>query len=233
MSDEQIQRALRHLRRADPIMREVIRRVGPFRMRRHRNRFRALVFSILGQQISGSAAAAIRGRLADYLKPDQISPHTIARLKPDELRRIGLSTAKTAYVLDLAERVSRGDLSLDLMNRLTDEEVIETLIKVKGIGIWTAQMFLIFSLGRVDVFPHEDLGIRMAIRNLYSLDELPNKEVSFRIAAPWRPYSSIASWYCWRSLEFKKKAGQQPSRMVADPLRQDRGTVKSVRNSPT
>ena len=140
MSDEQIQRALRHLRRADPIMREVIRRVGPFRMRRHRNRFRALVFSILGQQISGSAAAAIRGRLADYLKPDQISPHAIARLRPDELRRVGLSTAKTAYVLDLAERVSRGDLRLDLMNRLTDEEVIETLIKVKGIGIWTAQM---------------------------------------------------------------------------------------------
>ena len=202
-------------------------------MRRHRNRFRALVFSILGQQISGSAAAAIRGRLADYLKPDQISPHAIARLKPDELRRIGLSTAKTGYVMDLAERVSRGDLRLDLMNRLTDEEVIETLIKVKGIGIWTAQMFLIFSLGRVDVFPHEDLGIRMAIRNLYGLDELPNKEVSFRIAAPWKPYSSVASWYCWRSLELKKKAGQQPSRMVADPLRQDRGTVKSVRNSPT
>jgi DNA-3-methyladenine glycosylase II len=144
-----------------------------------------------------------------------------------------LSTAKSAYVLDLAERVSRGDLRLDLMNRRTDEEVIKTLIKVKGIGIWTAQMFLIFSLGRLDVFPHEDLGIRMAIRNLYSLDELPNKEVSFRIAALWRPYSSIASWYCWRSLEFKKKAGQQPSRMVADPLRQDRGTVKSERNSPT
>ena len=89
------------------------------------------------------------------------------------------------------------------MARMKDAEVIEAVTEVRGIGVWTAQMFLIFSLGRLDVFPHDDLGVRMAIRNLYGLGELPDKDISHRSAAPWRPYASIASWYCWRSLEFK------------------------------
>ncbi len=201
--DQDIQQALRHLRRADPVMRDVIRRAGPFTLKRHRNRFRALVFSIVSQQISGKAAASIRARLIEYLKPNPISAQSIARLTPEELRSVGMSSQKTAYLLDLANRVARRELRLDRMARLSDEEVIEALIQVKGIGVWTAQMFLIFSLGRLDVFPHDDLGVRSAIRNLYGLDELPNKEVSHRIATPWRPYASIASWYCWRSLEFK------------------------------
>lgn len=185
-------------------MREVIRKAGPFTMRPHRNRFRALVYSILGQQISGKAAAAIRKRLVDYLKPEQIAPQTIARLTPEILRSLGISNQKSRYLLDLAGRVAGGEIRLDRMGRLRDEEVIETLTQVKGIGVWTAQMFLIFSLGRPDVFPHDDLGVRVAIRNLYGLDELPNKETGHKIAGPWRPYASIASWYCWRSLEFKK-----------------------------
>ena len=195
---------MRHLRRADPVMRGVIRRAGPFTLRLHRNRFRALIFSILGQQISGKAAAAIRARLVEYLKPEQISPQSIAQLTPAELRAIGLSTQKSVYVLDLAKRVVEGELKLNRVARMPDEEVIQALTQVKGIGVWTAQMFLIFSLGRLDVFPHDDLGVRMAIRNLYGLDELPNKETSHRIAMPWRPYATIASWYCWRSLEFGK-----------------------------
>jgi DNA-3-methyladenine glycosylase II len=204
MKDQDVQLAMRHLRRADPIMRDVIRRAGPFTLRLHRNRFRSLVFSILGQQISGKAAAAIRARLVEYLVPDQISPQSIARLNPAELRTIGLSTQKSAYVLDLAKRVVEGELKLNRVARMPDEEVIQVLTQVKGIGVWTAQMFLIFSLGRLDVFPHDDLGVRMAIRNLYGLDELPNKDPSNRIATPWRPYATIASWYCWRSLEFGK-----------------------------
>src|SRR5947207_12164449 len=203
MSDQEIQQALRHLRRADPVLKEVIRRAGPFTLRRHRNRFRALVFSILGQQISGKAAASIRARLVDYLKPDEISPQSIARLTPVQLRSVGVSPQKAGYLIDLAERVASGNVRLDRMGRMPDEEVIESLIEVKGIGVWTAQMFLIFSLGRPDVFPHDDLGVRMALRNLYGLDDLPTKEVSHKIAAPWRPYASVASWYCWRSLEFK------------------------------
>jgi DNA-3-methyladenine glycosylase II len=116
---------------------------------------------------------------------------------------VGLSQQKAAYVLDLAERVNSGELQLARLSRLPDDAVIEALTQVKGIGVWTAQIFLIFSLGRLDVLPHDDLGVRMAIRNLYGLDELPTKEVSHKIAARWRPYASVASWYCWRSLEFK------------------------------
>src|SRR6516164_889818 len=203
MHDQEIQQALRHLRRQDHVMREVIRKAGPFTMRLRRNRFQSLVFSIIGQQISGKAAASIRARLVEHVKPEQISPQTIARLNPATLRGLGVSPQKSGYLLDLAERVLSGEVRLDRMSRMPDEEVIEALIRVKGIGVWTAQMFLIFSLGRLDVFPHDDLGVRAAIRNLYGLDDLPNKETSHRIAMPWRPYASVASWYCWRSLEFK------------------------------
>jgi DNA-3-methyladenine glycosylase II len=203
MNEQEIQQAIRHLRRADPIMRDVIRRAGPFTMRRHRNRFRALVFSILGQQISGKAAAAIRARLVDRLRPEPISAINLARLSLDDLRSVGVSLPKARYLLDVADRVATGNLRLDRMGRLHDQDVIEALTQVRGIGVWTAQMFLIFSLGRLDVFPHDDLGVRVAIRNLYGLSDLPNKETGHKIAAPWRPYASVASWYCWRSLEFK------------------------------
>jgi DNA-3-methyladenine glycosylase II len=203
MQNNEIEQAIRHLRKADPVMRNVIRKAGPFTMQLHRNRFRALVFSILGQQISGKAAASIRARLIEYLKPEQISPQSIARLTPEKLRRVGVSLQKANYLLDLATQVAEGKLRLDRVARMSDEDVIDALVQVKGIGVWTAQMFLIFSLGRPDVFPHDDLGVRSAIRNLYGLEELPNKEISHRIATPWRPYATVASWYCWRSLEFK------------------------------
>jgi DNA-3-methyladenine glycosylase II len=204
MQNHEIEQAIRHLRKADPVMRDVIRKAGPFTMQLHRNRFRALVFSILGQQISGKAAASIRARLIEYLKPEQISPQSIARLTPEKLRSVGVSPQKAKYLLDLATQVAEGKLRLDRVARMSDENVIDALVQVKGIGVWTAQMFLIFSLGRPDVFPHDDLGVRSAIRNLYGLDELPNKEISHRIATLWRPYASVASWYCWRSLEFKE-----------------------------
>src|SRR5437773_8224159 len=112
MDDRAIQRALRHLRRADPVMRDVIKRAGPFTMRPNRNRFRALVFSILGQQISGKAAASIRARLVEHLKPEEISPETIGRLTPETLRSLGISNQKASYLLDLAERVSSGEVQL-------------------------------------------------------------------------------------------------------------------------
>ncbi len=203
MDKEKIGQALRHLRGADPIMRNVIERAGPFRLKLRRNRFHALVSSILSQQISGKAAAAIRARLEEHVAPERISPETLGRLTLKQLRGLGVSPQKASYLLDLAERVGSGGLKLHRLVRMSDEEVIDALIQVKGIGVWTAQMFLIFSLGRLDVFPHEDLGVRVAIRDLYGLDDLPNKETSHRIATPWRPYASVASWYCWRSLEFK------------------------------
>ena len=203
MDKEKIGQALRHLRRADPVMRQVIRKAGPFQLKLRRDRFYSLVSSILSQQISGKAAAAIRARLEEYVVPERISAESLSRLNPRQLRRIGVSPQKAGYLLDLAERVRSGGLRLDRLARMRDDKVIEALIQVKGIGVWTAQMFLIFSLGRLDIFPHEDLGVRVAIRNLYSLDDLPDKETSHRIAMLWRPYATVASWYCWRSLEFK------------------------------
>src|SRR5262245_1404202 len=200
-ADVEIQRALRHLRKADPIMRNVIRKAGPFRLNRRHDRFHALALSIVAQQISGKAAKSIWKKLQDRFAPEKLSPHGVCALPVEELRSVGLSKQKASYIRDLAERVRDGRLPLNRIGRLSDEAVIETLVEVKGIGVWTAQMFLIFSLGRLDVFPHSDLGVRSAIQKLYGLEDLPDRETSHRIAQPWRPYASIASWYCWRSLD--------------------------------
>jgi len=197
----EIERGVKHLRRADPVLRDVIRKAGPFAMRLKRDRFEALVYSILSQQISGKAASAIRRKFLDYVGPEGMTPRFIATLTVADLRTVGLSRQKASYVLDLAQRVHEGTLPLERLARLSDDEVIEALVAVKGIGVWTAQMFLIFSLGRLDVMPHGDYGVRSAIQRLYGLEELPNRQTCHRIAEPWRPYASIAAWYCWRSLE--------------------------------
>jgi DNA-3-methyladenine glycosylase II len=199
-----IQRAVRHLRACDPVMRDLIPQAGKMVLKLHSNRFHALTSAILSQQISGKAAASIKRRLVERIAPEKISPDTLSRLTKEDLRIVGVSGQKATYLLDLAERVRSGQVRLDRMGRLSDEQVIESLVGIKGIGVWTAQMFLIFSLGRLDVFPHADYGIRSAMKKLYSLDELPDKDSSHRIAEPWRPYATVASWYCWRSLDLPK-----------------------------
>ena len=201
-SAAEIKRGVRHLRQSDPILREVIRRAGPYALKLKRDRFQALVYSILAQQISGKAAAAMRKKLEDLAGPEGLTPRRISALSFEELRGAGLSRQKASYILDLAQRVHTGTLTLDRLARCSDDTVIESLIEVKGIGVWTAHMFLIFSLGRLDVLPHGDYGVRSAIQKLYGLEELPDRETCHRIAERWRPYASIASWYCWRSLEF-------------------------------
>jgi DNA-3-methyladenine glycosylase II len=185
-------------------MRDLMKKAGPFTLKPRRDRFHTLVGSIISQQISGKAADSIHQRLKERVAPERISAERLLRLSPEELRKVGVSPQKAKYLLDLAARVVDGSLRLDTLGRLPDEAVIEALIQVKGIGVWTAQMFLIFSLGRLDVFPHDDLGVRVALRNLYGLADLPDKHISHRIATPWRPYASIATWYCWRSLELGK-----------------------------
>ena len=170
-------------------------------MKLKRDRFQALVFSIVSQQISGKAAEAIRLKLMDRLGPTGFTPGYISTLAIEDLRAVGLSKQKASYILDLAQRVHEGALPLERLARLPDDAVVEALIQVKGIGVWTAHMFLMFSLGRLDVLPHGDYGVRSAIQKLYGLDELPNRQECHRIAEPWRPYASIAAWYCWRSLE--------------------------------
>jgi DNA-3-methyladenine glycosylase II len=201
-SAAEIERGLKHLRKSDPVMRDVIRQAGGFKLRLKRDRFQALVYSILSQQISGTAAAAVRKKLEDLVGPGCMTPQHLCTLTHEELRTAGLSKQKASYILDLSQRVHGGTLALERLARLSDDAVIESLIEVKGIGVWTAHMFLIFSLGRLDVLPHGDYGVRSAIQRLYGLEELPDRETCHRIATPWRPYASIASWYCWRSLEF-------------------------------
>jgi DNA-3-methyladenine glycosylase II len=200
-SSAEIERGVKHLRRADPVLKEVIRQAGPFALKLRRDRFQALVYSILSQQISGKAAMAIRTKFENYVGPDGMTPRFISRLSIEDLRTVGLSRQKASYILDLAQRVHEGTLPLERLARLSDDDVVEALIEVKGIGVWTAHMFLIFSLGRLDIMPHGDYGVRSAIQKLYGLDELPNRQTCHRIAEPWRPYASIAAWYCWRSLE--------------------------------
>jgi DNA-3-methyladenine glycosylase II len=202
-----IQTALSHIRFADPIMRRLIDAVGPFTLRpERRRRFSVLVRAIISQQVSTAAARTIRGRLEGVLDGSGLSAEGIAGLTEPQLRSVGLSRQKASYLLDLAEKCLDGSVRLDRIGRLPNEAVIETLTQVKGIGRWTAEMFLIFSLGRLDVLPVDDLGVRAAIKDLYALDDLPDKATCTEIAAPWRPYATIGSWYCWRSLDLKRNA---------------------------
>ena len=208
---EQIRDAIRHLRQADPVMGNLIAQAGAFTLKLNRDRFGMLVRSILSQQISTKAARSIRLRLDELLKPDKIAPDAVARVTDVQLRSVGLSGQKVGYLRDLTERMLDGRLRLDRIGRLSDEDAIEHLIQVKGIGRWTAQMFLMFSLGRLDVFPHDDLGVRSSIRELYGLSELPDKNRSHAIAESWAPYRTVAAWYCWRLIDVKNAAKQDAS----------------------
>jgi DNA-3-methyladenine glycosylase II len=190
-----------HFRRHDPTMHAVIRRVGPFRLRPQRNRFGMLVRSIVFQQISMAAARSIYARLEAKAGPAGITPQSLAALELTELRSAGLSPQKASYIADLAHKVADERVRLDRLGRLGDERVIEELVQVKGIGRWTAQMFLIFALGRPDVFPVDDLGVRGAIQKLYGFAEMPTKEECLAIGRRWSPFATVGAWYCWRYLD--------------------------------
>lgn len=195
----------RHFNVADPILANVIKQVGPITLKPQRNRFRTLVHSIISQQISMGAARAIRLRLEKRLEPDGIRPEAILRLSVEQLREIGLSRPKAGYLLDLAQKCDDGTVRLSQLGRMSDENVIERLIQIKGIGRWSAQMFLIFSLARPDVFPLDDLGIRTAISRLYNLTDAHGKQHYLEIGNRWKPYATIGSWYCWRFLDLNRK----------------------------
>ena len=201
LTPNHIAQALRHLRKSDPVLAEVIRRVGPFQLEPKRGRFQSLVRSILAQQISTAVARSMLRKLEARLAPSKLTPLSLGQLSFDDLRAIGLSRQKATYLQDLTEKVVRKTVRLQRVHRLTDEEIIEELIQVKGIGRWTVQMFLIFCLGRPDVFAPDDFGLRSAIQRLYGLAELPKRAEAEEIAAPWRPHATVASWYLWRSLE--------------------------------
>jgi DNA-3-methyladenine glycosylase II len=198
---------LAHLRSADPTIAELMDRFGhPEEVLRRRgprpaDPYGALLRSIVGQQLSTKAARSIYERLTALFDGAAPSPRALLDADPEELRTAGLSRAKVAYLRDLAERVEDGDLELERLAELPDEEVFEQLTAVKGLGRWTADMFLIFHLGRPDVLPVGDLGIRRAAQRAYGLEELPSPAELERIAEPWRPWRSLACLYLWRSLD--------------------------------
>ena len=198
-----VQRGVAHLVSRDAVMASLIQQVGGFTLSLEKDYFKALVRAILAQQISTSAARSITNRLIEASGGETNLLNGINSRSVEELRLLGISRPKAAYLKDLATHVLSGVVQLDRMEELSNEEVIEELTSVKGIGKWTAQMFLIFSLGRLDIFPADDLGVRAAIKNLYKKRSLPKPKQLQKFEKLWHPYSSIASWYCWRSFDLK------------------------------
>jgi DNA-3-methyladenine glycosylase II len=201
-----VERGTRHLRRKDPVMRELIKRVGKLdvearRRGRPADAYGALVRSIVGQQLSTKAAATIYGRMIELWGGRTPTPQELLDTDPEAIRAAGMSRPKVAYLRDLAEHVLSGDLELDRLNELSDEEITAELTAVKGLGVWTAHMFLIFHLQRPDVLPVGDLGVRNAIKRAYELDEPPDPLAMTELGEPWRPHRSLASLYLWRSLD--------------------------------
>jgi len=196
--------AVRHLRRADARLAGVISAVGRCRLEvRDPNVYRSLFRAVLYQQLAGNAAAAIERRVKALFGGRVPSPPRFLSASDADLRAAGLSRQKLAYLRDLADHFATGRISTRRFHRMPDEEIIAAVTAVKGIGEWTAHMLLLFGLGRPDVLPVGDFGVRKAAQQLYGLRDLPQRDDLLRIAEPWRPYRSVASWYLWRSLDVK------------------------------
>lgn len=189
--------AVTHLSAIDPIMANAIERVGPCTLTPNPNVFETLVDAIVSQQISVKAADAIMARLRAATPGGRIAPEALIQLDHDALRAAGLSPQKRRYIRDLTERVSSGQLDLEHLSELDDETVINELVVVKGVGRWTAEMILLFSLGRPDVLPVDDLGLLEGVREAYGLESRPTRKEMLERGEAWRPYRSIATWYMW------------------------------------
>jgi DNA-3-methyladenine glycosylase II len=192
--------AVQYLCKVDSNLERIIKIVGKYSINIRNDPFQSLVESIIYQQLAGKAANAIYNRFINYYNNKQITPTLILNSPNDNLKKVGLSNRKIDYLKDLALHVYDGRINLEELPKMNDEEIINKLINVKGIGRWTSEMFLIFSLGRQDILPVTDLGVRKAIQKVYSLSELPKPNIMMEIAKPWRPYRSIATWYLWKSL---------------------------------
>jgi len=197
-----MRRAVNHLKRSDPVLHAIIERVGPCRMEFGVPEFCSLAEAIVYQQLNGKAAVTIFKRFA-ALAGEPLTPQGILKLSDQQLRSVGLSKQKSAYLKDLAAKTASGLLDFSRLPELTDEEVIQHLTQVKGVGVWTAHMFLMFSLRRPNVLPTGDYGVQVAIRKHYKKRKLPKPKDMRKIAKAWEPYRSVACWYMWRSLDIK------------------------------
>ena len=197
--------AIRHLSEADPKLAHVIAHVGSCRFapRAEGTHFDALIRSIIYQQLSGKAAATIHSRFEELYGGRAPTPEELLATSDETLRSVGLSRQKLSYLKDLARHVVEGSLPLEGIESLSDEEIMEALVRVKGIGRWTAHMFLMFRLGRPNVLPELDLGIQKGIQIAYRMRKLPGPKQVLRIGSRWAPHATIASWYLWRLLEHR------------------------------
>ena len=197
-----MRKALLHLKKSDPVMRAIIERVGPCKMQFGEPRFHSLAEAIVYQQLNGKAAVTIFKRFST-LAGDPLTPAGILKLTSEQMRSVGLSKQKSSYLFDMAERAHRGELDFSRLGEMSDDKVIEHLTQVKGVGVWTAHMFLMFTLQRPNILPTGDFGVRTAIKKYYNKRKLPTPEQMEKIAKPWEPYRSIACWYLWQSLDVK------------------------------
>src|ERR1700722_7847450 len=197
-----MRKAVNHLKKSDPVLAAIIERVGTCRMQFAEPKFHRLAESIVYQQLNGKAAATIFARFA-ALAGEPLTPAGILKLTTEQMRAVGLSQQKSAYMRDLAEKTQSGALDFARLPNLSDEEVIKHLTQVKGIGVWTAHMFLMFSLRRPDILPTGDYAVQMAMRKHYKKRKLPKPKDMEKIAKAWAPYRSVACWYMWRSLDIK------------------------------
>jgi DNA-3-methyladenine glycosylase II len=214
-----MRRAIRHLQQADPVMAGIIERIGPFQMRYREPSFDAMARSIVFQQLHGRAAATIFERLRcaclgapgrgaapspHTMNHQGLTPASVLALSEAQMRACGLSRQKLSYLRDLAQRTAAGEIDFARLPEMSDENVIEHLTRVKGIGVWSAQMFLIFALRRPNVMPTADYGINAAIKKAYRKRHMPKPKQVLKIARPWQPYCSVACWYLWRYAELKE-----------------------------
>ncbi len=197
-----MRKAVNHLKKSDPVLRAIIERVGPCRMEYGVPEFSSVAEAIVYQQLNGKAAVTIFNRFA-ALAGDPLTPEGILKLSDEQLRSVGLSKQKSAYLKDLSAKTAAGLLDFARLPELSDEEVIQHLTQVKGVGVWTAHMFLMFSLRRPNVLPTGDYGVQMAIKKHYKKRKLPKPKDMEKIARAWEPYRSVACWYMWRSLDIK------------------------------
>ena len=192
-----------HLKFSDAKLKKVIENIGPCTLKHNkREKFDVLVSSIIGQQLSAKAASTIKGRVVELVcQKNYLNAESFENIKVAQLRNCGLSNAKSRYILDLAKNTINGELNLKTIHKLTDDEIIKMLINQKGVGMWTAEMFMIFALGRPDILSTTDAGLLRSAQYIYKLQDKPTVEKFTRIAEKWKPYRSIASWYLWRLID--------------------------------
>ena len=197
-----MRKAINHLKKSDPVLAAIIDRIGPCRMEYGEPTFHSLAEAILYQQLNGRAAVTIFNRFTG-LAGNPLTPEGILKLTDAQMRSVGLSKQKTSYLRDLSEKTSAGVVNFERLSQLSEEAVIAQLTQVKGVGVWTAHMFLMFTLRRPDILPTGDYGVQAAIKKHYRKRKWPKPAAMEKIAKPWTPYRSIACWYLWKSMDVK------------------------------